>query len=323
MSDWLKLQGVIEEYQQVILLVHEKPDGDCLGSALALGLALQGRGKSAHLYLPEAMPAVYKFLPGQELVKVTAGDTLPEDALVIAVDCGDEARWDYVIPSANPLVNIDHHTSNTFFGQVNIVDVKAAAAGEIIYRILVEGNIKVTPAIATCLYTAIATDTGTFRFSNVTGETFRITGKLVVLGADLNTIRFNLYENRPLAELLTMKKAMEKIFFTCKGKVAGSILSYADLAENNLFSADTDGLVGILRGTAAVEVALLFKEIEPGLVRISLRSKSYLNVSTLAAYFQGGGHPRAAGCTIRGDLDEIVKDVLARTSELLQDGEAR
>lgn len=310
MTDWQKLQAYLKKGQEIVLLVHEKPDGDCLGSALGMGIFLQEQGYLPVLYLPNPLPGLYRFLPGQEIIRVTR-QPVPENAVVIAIDCGDVQRWEYDIPHGNTLLNIDHHASNTRFGALNLVDTSAAATGEILYKLMKEARWAITPGAATCLYVAISTDTGSFRYSNVTPATFRIAGDLVDAGADLDLVRNELYENRPLEELLIMQKALETLTFTADGEIALARLPYETLKEKDLLDTDTDGIIGIMRGTEGVELALLFKEQEPGRVKVSLRSKSRVDVNRLALKFEGGGHPRAAGCTILGLFDRVVERVTA------------
>lgn len=309
MVRWQEMRTYLKKGQEVALLVHEKPDGDCIGSALALGLFLQEKGLKPILYLPAPLSPLFSFLPGQEMIRVVSSCTMSQE-MVIAVDCADEHRWDYNVSEQCTLLNIDHHISNNLFGKVNLVDSRAAATGEIIYRIISEEGGTVTPEIATCLFVALSTDTGSFRYSNVTAETFRIAGQLVQAGADLDLIRRELYDKRPLTELLTMKEAMGALSFEAEGRIVYTVLANEVLQQKNLLDPDTDGLIGILRSTEGVELALLFKEIEPQLVKISLRSKSYLDVNKLAQKFQGGGHPRAGGCTIKGQLADVMEQVL-------------
>lgn len=311
MSDWQKFWSIVKDYYEVIVVVHEKPDGDCLGSALSLCSALERLGKSPCLLLPEPLPAIYEFLPGQEVIRFQDAGRLPEDALVVAVDCADKNRIKYELNDSNYVINIDHHISNEMFGGLNIVNPAAAAAGEILYNMFLEGGISLTPEMATCLYVAVSTDTGSFTFSNTTAAVLNIASELVKQKADLEQIRFNLHEKRPLKELLTIKAALGNLQISGDGKIISSLLSYEDLAKDDLFSAETDGLIGMLRATEGVELAILFKETEPVIIKVSLRSKSYVDVNELAKEFAGGGHSRAAGCTIRGDLKIIADTVLA------------
>ena len=320
MSDWQKLQAYLTPGQEVVLLVHEKPDGDCLGSALGFGLFLQDKGYEPVLYLPKPIPQQYDFLPGKAMIKVAAEGSVPEKTTIIAIDCGDLQRWNYSIPSSSPILNVDHHVSNTMFGVVNVVNTNASAAGEIIYQIMCEADWNITSEVATCLYVAISTDTGSFRYSNVTPETFRIAGELVRAGAELDLIRNELFESRPLTELITMGRALESLTFSAQSRVACAHLSHAVLSKENLLDAETDGIIGMMRATEGVELAIVFKEPESGKVRVSFRSKSYVDVNQLAQLFQGGGHPRAAGCTIEGEITEVISRVVSEANRLVTEG---
>lgn len=317
MNNWERLTEFLQGQREVTLVVHEKPDGDCLGSALALAFVLDKVGLRPTLFLPEKVPKLYGFLPGQNYLEIQTEGTLPKGQPLISVDCAGLGRIPFEIPASIPIFNIDHHISNTYFGEVNIVDTVAAATGEILYLLFNEGKIEIDQDIATCLYVALATDTGSFRFSNTTPATLRIASELLSLGSRVDEIRENLYEKRPLSELLTVKKALENIFISSDGRVISSTLSHKEMLDNNLLKADTDGIIGMMRSVEGVEVALLFKEVEPEEVRISFRSKSLLDVNVLAQSFGGGGHARAAGCTMKGRIQDIASQVIKRAEELL------
>jgi phosphoesterase RecJ-like protein len=175
-NSWSLLQPFLDNHQRVTLLIHEKPDGDCIGTALALGLFLKDLGLSPTLYHREELPTIYKFLPGQENFVLEARDALPEGVPVITVDCADLDRIVYTIPPGSPIFNLDHHISNTRFGNINLVDSTAAATGEIVYNLIRESGKEITADMATCLFVALATDTGSFQFSNTTARTFAIAG---------------------------------------------------------------------------------------------------------------------------------------------------
>lgn len=317
MNDWSRIIAYFQK-KAVILLVHEKPDGDCLGSALALAIALSSEGYAPNIYLKEPMPQVYKFLPGQQFVLQYYENIIPENSNIIAVDCADDKRIYYEIPDTCQIINIDHHVSNKYYGDLNIVEDKTAAAGEIIYRIINEANIKITKEIATCLYVALATDTGSFTYSNVTEKTLKIAGELVAAGADLNEIRYNLYEKRPMHELLAMKKALEELKTTEDGRIMYCTLSNETITTEQLLFADTDSLISMMRAIDGVEGAFIFKEIEPNHIKVSMRSKNSLDVNILAKIFDGGGHARAAGCTINGGLEITVNKVIEEAKALLK-----
>jgi phosphoesterase RecJ-like protein len=317
MTAWSKIMSLIQDYQQIILLLHEKPDGDCLGSALALGLHLQSEGFQPLIYHPEKINREFSFLPGQDLIKYYTKQVLPEKP-VIAVDCAAENRLLYTLPQNVPIINIDHHQSNTFFGDYNLVEPKAAAAGEIIFKLLQNAQKSISAEMATCLYVAVATDTGYFRHSNTTAETFFIAGKLLNYGAAVDLIREHLFEKRPFKELKIIKIALDKLQFAQEKRIVWTVLSYEDLAANGLLNIDTEKIISLLRSVAGVQVALVFKELEPRKIKVSLRGKQGYDVNLLAQHFNGGGHAQAAGCSLEGNLKESVNLVIKKTADLLE-----
>jgi len=317
MSTWQNLKSYLQDTKEVILLIHEKPDGDCLGSALGLGHHLSSEGYQPVIYHPEQIPSIYDFLPGQEMITLYQEKDLPVGIPIITIDCADLGRILYNLPQDVPIINIDHHRSNNSFGVFNLVNAQAAATGEIIYELLVEAGQKISAETATCLYVAISADTGSFRYSNTTAQTFKIAGELLDLGARIDYIRENLFDRHPLSELLTIKLALTNMQFSLDGKLAWSILTNEDLVRNNLLDVDTESVISLLRSVEGVETAIVFKELEPSQVKISFRSKNYLDVNQLANEFGGGGHARAAGCSLEGKIKEISGRVLERAESLL------
>lgn len=321
MSDWESICSILEAHKDVNILIHEKADGDALGSALALAYILKQHGKNPQILYHEDVPATYLFLPGLEMVKKQTPGPLDKSIPIIAVDCADDKRTAYKISSDYTIINIDHHISNNYFGTYNIVDCSAAAVGEIVYRILKDADLGITPKMATCLYIAISTDTGSFSYSNTTAETMRIASELIIIGADLDLIRRNLHEKKPLRELLTVKLALANLFFSKDSKIISSVLDYDTLNEKNLLNTDTDGLLALLRSTEGTEVTLLFKEIKPGEVKVSFRSKEYIDVNQVASEYGGGGHARAAGCTINGNVFDVKDTVVKKVEQYLAGGD--
>lgn len=317
MSRWQKIKQSLQNNKEVILLVHEKPDGDCLGSALALGQHLLVEGYQPVLYHPEPIPPTYAFLPGQEMIKIFREKELPGGIPIIAIDCADPGRILYPLPQTF-IINIDHHCSNTFFGNINLIEPEAAATGEIIHELLSESQHQISPSAATCLYVALSADTGSFSYSNTTPRTFKIAGELIQQKADIELIRYNFYERRPLSELLTMKLALTNLRFSANGKIVWSTLSYQEMSARNLLGTDTDSIISLMRSVEGVEVAFIIKEVEPLRNKISVRSKKYLDVNLLANEFGGGGHCRAAGCTIEGDINEITARFVERAEKYLK-----
>jgi phosphoesterase RecJ-like protein len=318
MSNWQKIKEYFKKQQEIILLVHEKPDGDCLGSALALGHHLREEGYQPKIFHPEPIPNTYDYLPGHEMIKIYPKKELPAGKPIIAVDCADAGRILYPLPQNTPIINIDHHCSNSFFGDFNLVDASAAATGEMVFTLLKHAPQKISAATATCLYVAILADTGSFSYSNTTSETLQIAAELLAHGADIELIRYNFFDRRPLVELLTIKHALTNLQFSAQNKIAWSALSYQELVAHNLLNTDTDSVLNLMRSVEGVEAAVVFRELEPFKIKISFRSQKHLNVNLLANEFGGGGHCRAAGCSIEGNLAEITTKVINRAEEYLK-----
>ncbi|CEP66828.1 Phosphoesterase, DHHA1 [Moorella glycerini] len=306
--------------RDVAVVSHIIPDGDCLGSTLALALALRQRGTRAVAVNADPVPDMFQFLPGQETIIPPAKvEEIP--SLLVMVDSTDMERagegFSQWRQKTKMVINIDHHVSNTRFGDLNLVDSRAAATAELIYTVLEKIPVSITPAIATCLYTALATDTGSFQYENCTATTMRLAARLMEQGADLSLIREYLWERKPLASIRLLAAVLPTLTLAYDGRVAWLTVSRATLDTIGALPEHAEGLVNYPRSIAGVEVGLLFRELPDGLVKVSLRSKKIVDVNAVAARFGGGGHRRAAGCTIRGDLDTVVTMVVAAAGEAL------
>ncbi|NLW02976.1 MAG: bifunctional oligoribonuclease/PAP phosphatase NrnA [Clostridiaceae bacterium] len=294
----------------VAIMPHLNVDGDALGASLALALALSSDHCQADVILEEEVPAMLDFLPGQDLIKVT-----PKDRYEVAlnIDNGDINRLGgrlEVYQNAGMRLSLDHHATNKVEADISYVDTKASATGEIVYKLLTRYmGLPVTQDIALCLYTAIITDTGGFRFSNTTPETMVIAGELMRTGIDFTSANKMVFDRISYAKLFLMKQTMNSLKLLFNGKMAVSYLRWSDLASFNAKLEDTEGLVNIGRNLEGVEVSLFLKEEKPGSFKGSLRSNEYVNVAKVAEEFGGGGHKRAAGFTIEGDLEDIVRSL--------------
>ncbi|EAX47077.1 phosphoesterase, DHHA1 [Thermosinus carboxydivorans Nor1] len=252
------------------------------------------------MLLDDSVPAMYQFLPGYEEIRrpVTFHDGVD---LLVVLDASDEERIGRVKEMVRaPVLNIDHHISNTKFADYWYVDSQAAATGEIVFELLKMLNLPVDAVVACCLFTAIATDCGFFRYANTTATTLRYAAELVEKGAQPHIISENL-ETKPLDSIVALTKALDTLELHHDGRIAAiTVDSYAEGAEN------TEGFINYPRNIEGVEIAVMFKVIDEETVRVSFRSRK-TDVSRLALSFGGGGHARAAGCTIRGSL-AVVKD---------------
>jgi len=311
----------IREVPEAALFSHVSPDGDCLGSMLALGIALESIGKKVSYYNTSPLPANLKFLPGIERISQHIPDNLPEN--LIFIDCADIERVDSYLKNFFPtrtIFNIDHHVSNTLFGTYNYVDVTAAATGEIVYNLLKKLKIPISKEIAINLYTAIITDTGRFSFSNTTAKSFKIAAQLVKTGIDLVTINNILFERKSFAQIRLLHKALSNLVLLQNGQVAVIVLSREDFEETSAEENLSEGLVNYARNIENVEAAVLLKELDNNEIKVSFRSNSWLDVNKIASKFGGGGHVRAAGCTINLPLSEATQRVVLAIEEALSHG---
>ena len=293
-----------------LLTTHLHPDGDGLGSMLALGRALKNRGKSVEMVMAEGVPGPYAFLTGAEEVRrAPAAGFIP--SLVVALDCGDRERMALPSDPDLPILNIDHHLSNHLFGLINLVDTEAAATGEIVHRLLMAGGYELDPEIAAALYVAVATDTGFFRYTNATRSALILAARLAEeFSLEPGKIAEVVHEQKTLNAIMLLGLVLATIRLALDGMVAWMYLSQEMLARYPVELEETEGFINYARSIVGVEIALFFKEARPGEVRVSWRSGPTVDVSQLAAHFGGGGHARAAGCTIQAELGQAVERVL-------------
>jgi len=298
----LKIAQAIRKSDTVCVVGHVRPDGDCIGSQLGLALALKNEGKHVVCWNEHPVPPKLAFLdsqklfelphPGRQFDCVVATDCASFERLGIARDC---------IADRKTFINIDHHASNTRYADLNWVSSKEPSTGELIYRLLKNASWPITRPIADCLFTAVSTDTGSFQYPSTTPATFHVASHLVEQGADLGRISQEVYESYPLARVQLLRHVYNKFHLTHDSRTAYFWLKKRDFTRTGAQLDDSEGLIDHIRAIQGVVVACLFEEIEPGLTRISLRSKSEkVNVNDIAHQFGGGGHPAAAGARISG-----------------------
>lgn len=300
-----------------LLLGHVNPDGDQLGSLLGLGLALGHAGWPVTMAGPHPVPEPLRFLPGSTLFRHWATPKGPFD-LVIVCDCPDPKRTGGLLERARgpatAVVNIDHHPDNARYGTVNWVDVGASATGEMVYDLIETVGLKITPEIATNLFAAIHTDTGSFRYANTSVKALRTAAELVARGADPAWVARQLYETRRPESLVLLGGLLQQIEVSPDGLVAWLALPLTSVPEEFLQAED---LVNYPRSIGSVKVAVLLKEVTERRVKVNLRAKGEVAVNAIAAKFGGGGHANAAGCTVEGALDEVTAKVLSAVHEAL------
>ena len=317
MVNQLEIINKLKSAERVAIISHIYPDGDAVGSSLALYQALKKDGKSVDVFLCDGVPTIYSFLPNADQVKTKYehGDY----DIAVVLDTGDIDRigsCTSVINSAKFKINIDHHSTGISFGDINMVEPYASSTGEIIYRLIKMYGLDIDKEIAECLYVSIATDTGGFRFSNTTGITMQIAADLINCGIDVSDISRKIFDIYSLAKVKLMGEAINSLEIH-KEKVAVMCLTYNQIKKTEATSEDFDGIVNIARNINGIEVAVFIVEKEPDEIKVNLRSNSSLDVADLAKKFSGGGHKKAAGCKFSGiPLEDaktsIVNEILLR-----------
>lgn len=306
--------SLLSDGRRFLLTGHRNPDGDSLGSALGLALALEANGKEARVVMRDSWSGAYASLPGIDRVCVV--DALPGDwpagwDALVAMECPSADRTGFPNQLEGRTANIDHHPGNTLWGTLNLVDLPAAAVGEIVTDLLDLLRWPITPAIATNLWVSLVTDTGSFRYSNTTPRSLALGARLVAAGAEPGGVNEFLFEAQPLAVLRLETLVLSTLTLHDGGRVATVELPNRFLAESGARDEDSEGLVGRARGISGVAAAALLREGEKGEIRCSLRSKGIVDVLSVAARHGGGGHRNASGCRIAGTLDS-VRPLLAR-----------
>lgn len=295
---------LIEQKQRFIITSHVRPDGDGLGSGLALCWMLKALNKEAYVVLRDRVPPAYEVLPGSELVIVQDDVTEIYDGAFI-IECSDVERPGLPSLGSQFTVNIDHHSTTVPFGDINWIDSTAAAVGEMIYNLCKALGVEVTKEIAECIYTALLTDTGSFHFSNTTERTLKIASELVRRGVEPARISQALFYSNSYSKILLLGRVLSNIQRDESGRIAWITVDRAMMYETGADEEDADGIVNHALSIDEVEAVAFFKELSPGAYRVSLRSKGKHNVAKVAELFGGGGHRNAAGCRITADLEEV------------------
>jgi len=309
---------VLREKDRFLVACHENPEGDAIGSELALALALRKMGKTATVLNADPVPANLLFLPGADTV-VFSGDGSKYDVAVV-VDCGSPERTGCVARELRKcplLVNIDHHRTNGDLGELSLVDPDAAATGLLVHRILSAMGYEIGLDVATNIYVAILTDTGSFHYGSSSPEAFEVAGEMVRRGVDPWAVAERVYETQSAQRLRLLGRVLDSLEVSDGGKVASITTMREDLRE---FASGKDALEGFInypRSIVGVEVAVSFREEEGGVFRVSFRSKGRVDVSAVAARFGGGGHRNAAGCTVSGTLADVKTRVLEALAAVL------
>ena len=320
-TKFAEIGRVLREHNKFAVLSHVRPDGDALGSTLALALSLKGLGKEVRAWNEEGMLEKYNFLAQAELL--TQPPSEPEDFdVVVALDTAVQNRLGTTtsaVRHAKLWINIDHHPSNPRYGDLVYIDSTAPATGQILFEFLTNQNFPITPEIAENLYAAISTDTGSFQYPNTTVRTFEIAAELVRCGVEVGRISQLLYENFPRRRIELLRELLGTMQFGCDGKLAWFSLSQAAALALGVIPEDNEGLIDHLRATRGVIVAIFFEELIDRKVRVSMRSKNEaVDVCAICTQFGGGGHVLAAGARVRGTLPEVEKKIVEQACAAIE-----
>lgn len=315
-----EISAILEVSNSVLVVSHVDPDGDALGTQLAFATFLRKNGKEVFLVREDEIPEKYLFLPGLDEIKHIHDyrDGLKADASVI-LECPKLSRAGNIIQKLNEdcrFINIDHHQDNEGFGEINWVEQKASSVGEMVCEYFDAVGYEVDRDSAMQLYTAILTDTGRFRYNSTSPRTMEIAGKLIAFGADPRIICDQIYYNLPLTTLKLVGHALDRAEFVSGNTICILSLTKEDISHKGARLSDTEGLAEYTLYGKGVELGILLKQGEDGITRVSLRSRGKINVADLAAKFDGGGHPCAAGCSIDKSLKDAKELFLKTLSEM-------
>ena len=299
----------IEQRNQFLLTSHARPDGDAIGSALACRQILRAMGKEAEVVLRDGVPRVYRPLPfADKVVQADRVNGAYEAAIILECDSIQRTRLEGL--EERFLISIDHHLSGRPFANVNWIDPTAVATAEMVYCLAREAGVKISPEIATCLYTAVLTDTGSFMFEGTNERTFTLARELVLAGANPAHCARNVYFGHSTAKMRLLGAALSTLHRA--GPLAWTSVSQEQMESCHAKEEDCEGLVNYVLSIHDVEVAAFFRELPDGRYRVSLRSKGGLNVAAVAERFGGGGHHCASGCSLDGPLPVATARILAQ-----------
>lgn len=309
-----EIAEVLREHDSFVVMSHVRPDGDAIGSQLALGHALEEMGKTVHYINEDGLPDNLAFLPHSDRVVQPSGEVLDVD-VAIALDCATKPRLGanalVAAEKAKVWVNIDHHKSNPGYGDLNFIDSSSPATGQILYNFITSEGLPLSEVTRDAIYVAVSTDTGSFQYSGTTVATYEMAADLVSKGLNVGEINAKTYDSHPYRRVELLRRLLNSLVVSDDGRLADWKLAYAVQEELSLKPEDSEGLIDMIRAIEGVEVACFFEELESGEIRVSMRSKNpAIDVCEVAKQFGGGGHTMAAGIRTEGTLDGVREAVL-------------
>jgi phosphoesterase RecJ-like protein len=325
-ADRRALQELLQRHDRFLLTTHINPDGDGIGSEVAMALWLRAAGKSVRVLNDSTVPAAFRFLarhlPLEAFEPELAEQRFNEAQVLIVLDTSNRQRIGRLAPlldrHAIAIAIVDHHVSHARgFGQVNVIEPDASATGEVVYDLIREGGGQVTPEIAEALYVALVTDTGSFRYSNTDTEAHHMAAELLTLGLDPQRLYAQIHSHASAERMRFFGEVLSDLALECDGRLVVLEAAPEQFRKHGLTGADTDGLVDLPRGIAGAEVVVLFSEVESGKVKVSLRSTGRVTIDAVAARLGGGGHPHAAGALLQGSRADARSRVLPELERML------
>ncbi len=315
MINYERAAALLQGHERIRILTHQSPDGDTVGSAAGLALALQAMGKQAQIACSDPIPAKYDDILGPVVPQEFEPD------LIVAVDVADAKLLGPKLAcyADQTRLCVDHHASNTGWAQETLLEGHAGAACEVVYLLLKEMGAEITPAIAACLYTGMCTDTGCFRYSNTSPRTLRIAAELMEAGAPAAAINLKMFEIKTRSRLMLERMVLDSLQYACGNRVAVAVVSEQMLQESGAAEEETEGVATLSRNIEGVSVGITLREKAPGDYKISVRTDDTVDASALCKMLGGGGHARASGCRLSGTEEEVVARMIAAAEVFLEE----
>lgn len=316
-----EIAQALREHESFIIMSHVRPDGDAIGSQLALGHALEEMGKTVHYVNEDGLPENLAFLPHSDRITQPKGEVLDVE-VAIALDCATKPRLgDNALKAASIAklwINMDHHKSNPSYGDLNFIDSSSPATGQILYNFITAEDLPLSDVTRDAIYVAVSTDTGSFQYSGTTVETYEMAADLVRRGLKVGEINAKTYDSHPYRRVELTRRLLNTLVMADNGRMADWRLEYKTQEELGLKPEDSEGLIDMIRAIQGVEIAVFFEELSCGQIRVSMRSKNpAVDVCEVAKVFGGGGHALAAGIRTEGTLEGVREQVLAELRKRL------
>jgi phosphoesterase RecJ-like protein len=321
-SELSQIVDVVRAHQRFVVSSHARPDGDSIGSQLALSYALRALGKSVRVVNRDPAPGPLRTFPG--VPAITIAERIEEDFdVAIILECGEIGRTGVAGLDRFLVVNIDHHPGNTGYGRINWFDPRAAACGEMVFDVINALGVPMSVEIATHVYLAILTDTGSFHYSSISPRTFDICRQTLEVGVDPVMVARNVYDSNNMGRLKLFGSVLSAMRIDGSGRIAVVYLDHEMARAAGGTYDDTEGLINLPLTVKEIEAVVFFKQIEGDQYRVSMRSKGEIDIGAIAKEFGGGGHKNAAGCTVSGTIDALQKLFLEKIEHAIDGRVAR